>query len=108
MCASKNPFLPYDRRCFACYDFMIFHEAFRARGNCIHDKWRDDIVAILDARPPQRGANFECGGKENAAKIRAAMSDPLDRCRARLSLVGFGSRETATLDVNEAARSLNR
>ena len=67
-------------------------------GICIHDKWHDDIVAILDARPPKGGANFECWGKGNAAKIRAAMSDLLDRCRAHLSLGGFGPREMATLD----------
>ena len=30
------------------------------------------------------------------------MSDLLDRCRAHLSLVGFGPREMATLDVNDS------
>ena len=58
MCASKNPFMQNDRRCFAQLDFMIFHELFHEHGICIHDKWRDDIVAILDARPPQRGGKF--------------------------------------------------
>ena len=42
------------------------------------------------------------GGKGNAAKIRAAVSDLLDRCRARLSLVGVRPREMATLDVNDS------
>ena len=41
-------------------------------------------------------------GKGNAAKIRAAMSNLLDRCRAHLDLVGFGPREMATLDINDS------
>ena len=48
---------------------------------------------------------FECWGKGNAAKIRAAMSDLLDRCRAHLSLGGFGLREMASMI---AVMSLNR
>ena len=52
--------------------------------------------------PLKGGANFECWGKGNAAKIRAAMSDLLDRCRAHLSRVSFGPREMATLDVNDS------
>ena len=51
MCASKNPFWQNHRRCFAFHGFMIFHDVFHDHGNCILDKWHDDIVAILDARP---------------------------------------------------------
>ena len=81
---------------------MIFHGVFHEHGlafmiNGMMISWP---FWMLD--PLKGGANFECRGKGNAARIRAAMSGVLDRCRAHLDLVGFGPREMATLDINDS------
>ena len=81
---------------------MIFHGVFHKHGLAFMINGMMISWPFWMQDPLKGGANFECWGKGNAARIRAAMSDVLDRCRAHLDLVGFGPREMATLDINDS------